>query len=152
MFHIINKKQLIKILKTLTPLTDEINIIEQFCADEYLYFIRDADKHVIGIYDYLLDLTTLTCSMGDCYVEKIKVIWGYSYGDIGPLPFSHQTFSSHYNIYDEKHDKWFEFFIIHSVEAPPKGEESIYIPGIRIVKKFHGEFDQYQHINTMMVF
>ncbi len=64
-----NKEIFVSLLKTMTPLNDELNIIYTYYEDEYVYFVRDEKKYVKGIYDYPVDLST-----DGYYIEKIKVI------------------------------------------------------------------------------
>ncbi len=94
-----DKNQLINLLKIITPLTDELNIIYEFYEDEYLYGILcKYNGNTIGIYDYLPDLSSLFLIdlTDEFYIKKIKVILASSYSknDIK------------WNLYDKENNRW----------------------------------------------
>ncbi len=114
--------------------------------DGYLYFVKNKQKYVKGIYDYPLDLSTLSCDTTGYYVEKIKVTQGYPHG-----PYDHQTFSSYEDVYDEKNDRWFVYWTVFTTDYSIKDDDIIYIPGISTMESISRCVDLYKKVFNINV-
>lgn len=143
-----DKRQLIQLLKTITPLYDELDIIYQFYKDEYLYGVFcEGSNSTAGIYDCSLDLSTseLKCFTKHFYIKKVQLILNSPYPTNNNLKFkllNDQTHDVYWDIYDEKNNRWF----ILSYNQLYKG---IYDPGIIVVDKLPPSFRNSLTINTI---